>query len=156
MIDKQTFAKAVNKIRTCYNDEKFLYSNDALKNWYEHFEKCNDWSFNKAVDKCIEECRRPPVVADIMTRYEDIDERRRKDRANFVSLWNSICDLFPDGWKYITDIECTDKVKELTDFDGDYKMAHEKLEKIWHRANAYVENTDPNKLDFKKFLGVSE
>ena len=156
MITRETFMTAVRRIRTAYNNNNFLSSSQAMGDWYRIFENCNEWSFEKAIDRCMTEVYRLPVVADIMTRYEEIDERRRKDRANFVSLWNSICDLFPDGWKYTTDIDCTNKVKELTEFDGDYKQAHEKLEKIWHRANSYVENTDPNKLDFKKFLGVGE
>lgn len=161
MIDKNTFMNAVKNIRVCFNDNDFLKDNERFMIWYKHIKDCNAWSFEKAVDKCVTENRRTPVLADIMVPYNEIETQRKKDRDEFVRLWERICDLFPEARKYYKDKECTDKIKRMTldKVGGDYKAAFSLGENVLQTVMAYAKEHDPyyNNMDFKEyFMGVPE
>lgn len=161
MITREVFMKAVKEIRVAYNNENFLKSNDAMVIWYGKFKDCNEWSFVKAVNKCIGECRRLPVVADIMNPYNEIENKRRKDRYEFINQWHTICDYFPNGKDYYEEKDCTDKIKRMTldKVNGDYYEAHLLGQKIERMVSDYAKNHNAyeNGLDFKKyFMGLEE
>ena len=144
MVSKETFMSAVIKIRKAYNNNGFLMEDDALNVWYEAFKECNEWSFNQALTQTFKECYRLPVVADIYSRYNEIEKVRRQYVGYVVSEWGNMCGYYPGGSQYEKDWDAQVLFKKLTvdKFNGDYKQGYSLAKQIAERTKQYVDSHD--------------
>lgn len=156
MVSRELFVQAVQKIRNAYDRPDFLSNPEYLSDWYEMFKDCNEWSFKQAINQTRTECKYLPVLAEIHTRYTEWENKRRHDRANFISAWHTFCNFYADeGYMYQEDKDCQKKIMELTTdkVGGDYEKGMEMLWKYQKEMRKFVDTTKEEDLpNFKEYL----